>query len=100
VSHIPESAVGSGSASGGGGSNSDGSGSDGSGASGGKINVNKASVEELSTLPRVGPVMAQRIVAWRKDHGPFLSVDDLDAIEGIGPKLMESLRPLVTVQGG
>lgn len=100
VSHIPESAVGSGSASGGGGSNSDGSGSDGSGASGGKINVNTASVEGLSTLPRVGPVMAQRIVAWRKDHGPFLSVDDLDAVDGIGPKLMESLRPLVTVQGG
>ncbi|MFJ4025899.1 helix-hairpin-helix domain-containing protein [Paenarthrobacter sp. NPDC089989] len=65
-----------------------------------KININTASVEELGTLPRVGPVMAQRIVDWRKDHGPFTSVEELDAIDGIGPKLMESLKGLVTVQGG
>ena len=64
------------------------------------ININTASVEELGTLPGVGPVMAQRIVDWRKEHGPFASVDELDAISGIGPKLMESLQDLVTVQGG
>lgn len=68
--------------------------------SGGKININTASAEELATLPRVGPVMAQRIVAWRKEHGRFSAVEDLDAVDGIGPKLLESLRPLVTVQGG
>ncbi|MFE4195119.1 ComEA family DNA-binding protein [Paenarthrobacter sp. NPDC056912] len=71
-----------------------------SGAGGTKVNINTATVEELGTLPRVGPVMAQRIVDWRKEHGPFASVEELDAIDGIGPKLMESLQNLVTVQGG
>ncbi|MCT9867902.1 helix-hairpin-helix domain-containing protein [Paenarthrobacter aurescens] len=65
-----------------------------------KVNLNTASLEDLGTLPRVGPVTAQRILDWRKDHGPFASVDELDAIDGIGPKLMESLKDLVTVQGG
>lgn len=65
-----------------------------------KVNINTASVEELGTLPRVGPVMAQRIVDWRKEHGPFASVDELDAIDGIGPKLMEALKDLVAVGSG
>ena len=69
-------------------------------SAGAKININTASAEELGTLPRVGPVMAQRIVDWRKEHGSFASVDELDAIDGIGPKLMESLQKLVTVNGG
>ncbi|WP_347107564.1 ComEA family DNA-binding protein [Paenarthrobacter sp. S56] len=81
------------------------SGSGAGGASGtptaaGKVNINKASVEELGTLPRVGPVMAKRIVDWRVEHGPFGSVEELDAVEGIGPKLMESLQNLVTVHDG
>ncbi|BCW45736.1 competence protein ComEA [Arthrobacter sp. StoSoilB5] len=70
------------------------------GSGGAKVNINTASVEELGTLPRVGPVMAQRIIDWRKEHGAFASVEELDAIDGIGPKLMESLQDLVTVQGG
>ena len=70
------------------------------GSGGAKVNINTATVEELGTLPRVGPVTAQRIVDWRKEHGAFASVDELDAIDGIGPKLMESLQDLVTVQGG
>ncbi|UVJ37844.1 ComEA family DNA-binding protein [Arthrobacter sp. CJ23] len=70
----------------------------GSGAGGGgKVNLNTASAEELGTLPRVGPVMAQRIVDWRREHGPFASVEELDAVDGVGPKLMESLKNLVTV---
>ncbi|SDW50158.1 competence protein ComEA [Arthrobacter sp. yr096] len=77
------------------------SGSTGNSTGGGaKININTASLEELGTLPRVGPVTAQRIVDWRKEHGQFASVDELDAVDGIGPKLMESLKDLVTVQGG
>ncbi|GAA3280010.1 helix-hairpin-helix domain-containing protein [Paenarthrobacter aurescens] len=69
-------------------------------ASGAKVNINTATLEELGTLPRVGPVTAQGIIDWRKEHGPFASVDELDAVDGIGPKLMESLKDLVTVQGG
>lgn len=62
-----------------------------------KVNLNTAGVEELDTLPKVGPVLAQRIVDWRAEHGPFAAVEDLDAVDGVGPKMLESLLPLVTV---
>ncbi|WP_281449267.1 helix-hairpin-helix domain-containing protein [Paenarthrobacter nitroguajacolicus] len=75
-------------------------GTSGPAAAGAKVNINTASLEELGTLPRIGPVTAQRILDWRKEHGAFTSVDELDAVDGIGPKLMESLKDLVTVQGG
>jgi competence protein ComEA len=75
-----------------------GSGPGGSGsADGGKIDLNTAGVEELGTLPRVGPVLAQRIVDWRKQHGRFKTVEELDAVDGVGPKLLEALLPLVRV---
>jgi competence protein ComEA len=75
-----------------------GSGTSGGAAAGGsKINLNTAGVEELGTLPRVGPVLAQRIVDWRKQHGRFQTVDELDAVDGVGPKLLEALLPLVRV---
>jgi competence protein ComEA len=64
---------------------------------GGKINLNTAGLEELGTLPRVGPVLAQRIVDWRTQHGRFKTVQELDAVDGIGPKLLEALLPLVSV---
>ncbi len=73
-----------------------GAGAGGTGA-GGTTNLNTAGVEELGTLPRVGPVLAQRIVDWRKEHGPFTSVEELDAVDGVGPKMLETLLPLVSV---
>lgn len=63
----------------------------------GLLNLNTASAAELDALPGVGPVLAERIVTWRTDHGPFASVDALDAVSGIGAKMMASLRDLVTV---
>ncbi|VXB35615.1 Competence ComEA helix-hairpin-helix repeat region domain protein [Arthrobacter sp. 9AX] len=66
-------------------------------AAGSKVNLNTAGVEELDGLPKVGPVLAQRIVDWRREHGPFTAVEELDAIDGVGPKMLESLLPLVTV---
>ncbi|ADX73129.1 competence protein ComEA-like protein with helix-hairpin-helix repeat region [Pseudarthrobacter phenanthrenivorans Sphe3] len=74
-------------------------GADDSGGSpaGTKINLNTAGVEDLDALPKVGPVLAQRIVDWRKEHGAFKSIEELDAVDGVGPKMLEALLPLVTV---
>ncbi|WP_245827721.1 helix-hairpin-helix domain-containing protein [Sinomonas mesophila] len=77
-----------------------GRGSAGGTAAGGraaKVNLNTATVEELGALPRVGPVLAQRIVDFRTQHGRFGAPEDLDAVDGIGPKMLETLLPLVTV---
>ena len=74
-----------------------GAGSGEPGADGAKIDLNSASAEELGALPRVGPVLAQRIVDWRKEHGRFSSVEELDAVDGVGPKMLEALLPLVRI---
>ncbi|MBI4730001.1 MAG: helix-hairpin-helix domain-containing protein [Acidobacteria bacterium] len=74
----------------------DGGGSGGA-ASGGKLNINAASERDLEGLPGVGPVLAQRIVEYRTQHGPFRSVRDLLKVEGIGEKKFSSLEPYVTV---
>ena len=62
----------------------------------GPIDLNRASVAELDQLPGVGPATAAAIVAHRDTNGPFSSVDDLEAVRGIGPAKVEALRPLVT----
>jgi len=69
----------------------------GGGAAGGKIDLNRASAEQLDTLPGVGPVTAQRILDWRARHGRFASVDQLREIEGIGERRFAQLRDQVTV---
>lgn len=63
----------------------------------GPVNLNTATEAELQTLPRVGPVLAARIVAWRTDHGRFTRPEDLDAVPGIGEAMLAALVPLVTV---
>lgn len=57
--------------------------------------INSADVRELQRLPRVGPVLAQRIVAWRQAHGPFRSMSDLQRVRGIGRNTAAQLAPLV-----
>ncbi|HEV8250026.1 MAG TPA: helix-hairpin-helix domain-containing protein [Gaiellaceae bacterium] len=64
-------------------------------APGGPIHLNTATSEQLETIPGVGPVTAQRIIDFREQNGPFRSVDELDAVSGIGPKRLEELRGLV-----
>ena len=62
-----------------------------------RSNLNTATVEELDTLPGVGPVTAAAIIAWRDANGPFASVDQLGEVDGIGPARLEKLRDLVHV---
>lgn len=67
------------------------------GSSGGLVNVNTASAAELETLPGIGEVLAQSIIDYRTQNGPFTSVDQLVDVSGIGDVTLEKLRPLVTV---
>ncbi|MFM7411980.1 MAG: ComEA family DNA-binding protein [Planctomycetota bacterium] len=57
------------------------------------VNVNEAGVDELAVLPGLGPTTAGRIIAHRREHGPFASLDDLLDVPGIGPATLEGLRP-------
>lgn len=61
----------------------------------GPVNLNSAGIEELQTLPGVGPATAGRIVQFRQEHGPFLRPEDLVNVKGIGQKRFERMRPLV-----
>jgi competence protein ComEA len=58
------------------------------------VHLNSAGAAELDGLPGVGPVTAEKIVAYREQHGPFTSLDGLDAIPGIGPARIASLKGL------
>ncbi len=60
------------------------------------ININTASAADLERLPGVGQVRAQAIVDYRQEHGAFARVDDLLRVDGIGPGILEGLRPHVT----
>ncbi len=64
-----------------------------------RVNVNVATAEELATLPGIGPVLSERIVAYREQNGPFTSLDQLVEVEGISTRLIDELRPLVTIDG-
>lgn len=62
----------------------------------GPIDINRAGAGELDALPGIGEVLAQRIVDHRDANGPFQTVDDLAAVQGISRRLVDELRPLVT----
>jgi competence protein ComEA len=66
-------------------------------APGGKINLNTANQAQLEELPSVGPVLAQRIIAYRQTKGRFTSPRQLMEVSGVGPKKYESMKDLVTV---
>ncbi|MCK8465764.1 ComEA family DNA-binding protein [Microbacterium sp. KSW4-16] len=57
-----------------------------------RIDLNTADQAALETLPRIGPALAARIIAWREENGRFRSVDDLLAVPGIGEKLLAGIR--------
>lgn len=64
---------------------------------GGPIDLNAATVDQLDGLPGVGPVLAQRIIAWRTEHGRFTSVDQLTEVAGIGERKFADLRSRVRI---
>lgn len=61
------------------------------------LNLNTATVQQLESLPGIGPVTAARIIAWREANGGFTRVEELQEVDGIGPKTYASLAPLVHV---
>jgi competence protein ComEA len=64
------------------------------------LDVNKASVKDLEALPGIGPVMAQRLVQYRQDHGPFKNLDELLAVSGVGKQKLAQLKPYLTLSPG
>ncbi len=64
-----------------------------------KVNINQASAKELANLPRIGAKVAERIVAYRQEHGAFAKVEDLMEVKGIGEKLFTSLKPYLALSG-
>lgn len=61
------------------------------------VDLNRAGIDELATVPGIGKALAQRIVDFREQNGPFARVEDLLKVKGIGEKSFEKMRPYVTV---
>lgn len=64
-----------------------------------RIDLDRADVTEITRLPRIGPALAQRLVAWRAQHGAFGGLARLDSVPGVGPALLDALRPFVSFSG-
>ncbi len=62
------------------------------------ININTATLAELDSLPGVGPVIAQRILDYREEHGPFTNLSQLTLVEGIGEKRLADIIDLITIE--
>lgn len=63
------------------------------------ININQATKEEFMTLPGIGEVLAQRILTYREENGPFTHVEEIMNVAGIGKKRMEDMLELITIGG-
>ena len=64
------------------------------------LDLNSATAEELTVLPGIGPALAERIVAYRREHGGFNTVEELMEVSGIGEAKLAELKGRVTVNGG
>lgn len=62
------------------------------------IDLNSAGASELTLLPKIGPVLAKRILAFRSLHGEFESIEDLQMVHGVGPKIVDVIRGVAVVQ--
>lgn len=63
------------------------------------IDINAATEEDFQALPGIGEVLAQRIVAYRQEHGAFRAVEELMNVEGIGEKRIAQILDLITIGG-
>jgi len=63
-----------------------------------KININTASLEELDTLPKIGPAIARRIINYRETHGNFQSIEEITKVKGIGVKTFEKIKERIIVK--
>ena len=63
-----------------------------------RVNINQATTSELETVPGLGPALSQRIVQYRKVKGPFLKLEDLVKVRGIGSNNLEKIRDYLTVE--
>jgi competence ComEA-like helix-hairpin-helix protein len=63
-----------------------------------KLNLNTATAEELATLERIGPALAERIIRYREEHGPFKTVEQLQRVKGIGPKTFSRIRERIGIE--
>ncbi len=61
-----------------------------------EVRINSATLEELERLPKIGPALAKRILEARQRQGAFSRLEDLLSVPGIGPKMLETIAPLVT----
>lgn len=64
-----------------------------------RVNINTATLSELTTVPGIGEVLAQRIIDYRTQHGDFKSVNDLLNVDGIGEKTLSNMIDYITVGG-
>ncbi|MGK0673451.1 MAG: helix-hairpin-helix domain-containing protein [Halothiobacillaceae bacterium] len=62
------------------------------------LDLNSATAAQLEGISGIGPAKAQAIVDYRTKHGPFQKVEDLEKVDGIGPKMVEKLKPMLTVK--
>jgi len=62
-----------------------------------RVNINTAPASELETLPRIGPKVAQRIVDFRTKNGNFKKVEEIMKVQGIGEKVFDQIKDLITV---
>ena len=65
---------------------------------GDKININTASLEEFDSLPGIGPTIAQRIVDYRTENGPFQTIEDIMNVSGVGPSTFDNIKDLIIAQ--
>jgi len=64
------------------------------------LDLNRATLEQLDALPGIGPAKAKAIIAYREANGPFGRVEDVTNVAGIGPAILEKIKPFIAASGG